>query len=216
MGSGWAALHYCGRQECSRTTPAGQPARCDRYTDVGRAREGQREASLNLIDAIIPPWRGVPDATSADRKSRSLDRCTRNRPCSRMAILGWPSQSTRLIRAGRRTPVRAPPSAQRFRSIRCARPTRRHLVRIHRKWRPAVLRLQGQRRGRWIMRLPSGLAPGGLPVGVQIAGPQYGDRTCIAFARSLEGGVPGLRPATGLRVNRRRAYPRCAAGRRAS
>ena len=34
--------------------------------------------------------------------------------------------------------------------------------------------------------LPIGLAPGSLPVGVQIAGLQYGDRTCIAFARSLE------------------------------
>jgi amidase len=33
---------------------------------------------------------------------------------------------------------------------------------------------------------PIGLVPGGLPVGVQIAGPQYGDRTCIAFARWLE------------------------------
>ena len=33
---------------------------------------------------------------------------------------------------------------------------------------------------------PIGLTPGGLPVGVQIAGPQYGDRTCIAFARLLE------------------------------
>ncbi len=117
-------------------------------------REGQREASLNLIGATIPRWRGVPSATSVDRKSRSLDRCTGNSPCSRRVIWGTPSRPTRPIRAGRRTPVRAPPSAQRFRSIRCARPTRRHLVRIHRKWRPAVLRLQGQRRGRWIMRLP--------------------------------------------------------------
>jgi len=33
---------------------------------------------------------------------------------------------------------------------------------------------------------PIGLTPGGLPVGVQIAGPQYGDRTCLAFARLLE------------------------------
>jgi amidase len=33
---------------------------------------------------------------------------------------------------------------------------------------------------------PVGLTPSGLPVGVQIAGPQYGDRTCIAFARLLE------------------------------
>jgi len=33
---------------------------------------------------------------------------------------------------------------------------------------------------------PCGLTPGGLPVGVQIVGPQYGDRTCIEFARLLE------------------------------
>jgi amidase len=33
---------------------------------------------------------------------------------------------------------------------------------------------------------PAGLTPGGLPVGVQIVGPQHGDRTCIAFARLLE------------------------------
>jgi len=38
---------------------------------------------------------------------------------------------------------------------------------------------------------PIGLTPastthGGLPVGVQIVGPQYGDRTCIEFARLLE------------------------------
>jgi amidase len=33
---------------------------------------------------------------------------------------------------------------------------------------------------------PAGLAKSGLPVGVQIVGPQYGDRTCIDFARLLE------------------------------
>ena len=33
---------------------------------------------------------------------------------------------------------------------------------------------------------PCGFTPGGLPVGVQIVGPQYGDLTCIAFARLLE------------------------------
>jgi amidase len=33
---------------------------------------------------------------------------------------------------------------------------------------------------------PCGFTPGGLPVGVQIVGPQYGDRTCIEFARLLE------------------------------
>jgi len=33
---------------------------------------------------------------------------------------------------------------------------------------------------------PCGFTPGGLPVGVQIAGPQYGDLACLAFARLLE------------------------------
>ena len=33
---------------------------------------------------------------------------------------------------------------------------------------------------------PCGFAPSGLPVGVQIVGPQYGDLTCLAFARLLE------------------------------
>jgi amidase len=33
---------------------------------------------------------------------------------------------------------------------------------------------------------PIGLTPDGLPVGVQIIGPQYADRTCIQFARLLE------------------------------
>ncbi|HYL17207.1 MAG TPA: amidase [Burkholderiales bacterium] len=33
---------------------------------------------------------------------------------------------------------------------------------------------------------PAGLSPEGLPVGVQIVGPQYGDLTCIRFAQLLE------------------------------
>ena len=33
---------------------------------------------------------------------------------------------------------------------------------------------------------PAGLTGSGLPVGVQIVGPQYGDRTCIQMARLLE------------------------------
>ena len=33
---------------------------------------------------------------------------------------------------------------------------------------------------------PAGLTAGGLPVGVQIVGPQYGDLTCLAFAQLLE------------------------------
>ena len=45
--------------------------------------------------------------------------------------------------------------------------------------------------------LPSTVAPAGftaarLPVGVQIIGPQYGDRTCIEFARLLEGEFQGF------------------------
>ncbi len=100
-----------------------------------------------------PLCRGGLDATSADRKSRLPDRFTRDSPCSRKAILGTPSQPTRPIRAGRLTPVRAPPSAQWFRSIRCARRTRRHPVKIRRQWTPETSRLEGQGRSRWIMRL---------------------------------------------------------------
>jgi amidase len=33
---------------------------------------------------------------------------------------------------------------------------------------------------------PAGFTKSGLPVGVQIIGPQYGDRTCIQMARLLE------------------------------
>ena len=33
---------------------------------------------------------------------------------------------------------------------------------------------------------PCGFTPSNLPVGVQIVGPQYGDLTCLAFARLLE------------------------------
>jgi amidase len=44
---------------------------------------------------------------------------------------------------------------------------------------------------------PVGLTPGGLPVGVQIAGPQYGDRTCIAFARLLEQEYQAFVPPAG-------------------
>jgi amidase len=44
---------------------------------------------------------------------------------------------------------------------------------------------------------PIGLTPGGLPVGVQIIGPQYGDRTCIEFARLLEREYHGFVPPPG-------------------
>ena len=39
---------------------------------------------------------------------------------------------------------------------------------------------------------PAGLAKSGLPVGVQIVGPQYGDLTCIEVARQLERGFQGF------------------------
>ncbi len=44
---------------------------------------------------------------------------------------------------------------------------------------------------------PAGLTPGGLPVGVQIVGPQYGDRTTIAFARLLEREYQAFVPPSG-------------------
>ena len=44
---------------------------------------------------------------------------------------------------------------------------------------------------------PCGFTPGGLPVGVQIVGPQYGDLTCIAFARLLEREFQGFVPPPG-------------------
>ena len=39
---------------------------------------------------------------------------------------------------------------------------------------------------------PAGLTAKGLPVGVQIIGPQYGDKSCIAFARLLEHAYRGF------------------------
>ena len=44
---------------------------------------------------------------------------------------------------------------------------------------------------------PAGFTPVGLPVGVQIVGPQYGDRTCVAFARLLEREFQGFVPPPG-------------------
>jgi len=41
---------------------------------------------------------------------------------------------------------------------------------------------------------PCGFTPGGLPVGVQIVGPQYGDLTTLAFARLLEREFQGFVP----------------------
>jgi len=41
---------------------------------------------------------------------------------------------------------------------------------------------------------PAGLTRKGLPVGVQIVGPQYGDRSCIAFAQLLEGAHRSFAP----------------------
>ena len=44
---------------------------------------------------------------------------------------------------------------------------------------------------------PAGLTRGGLPVGVQIVGPQYGDLTTIAFAKLLEKEFGGFAPPAG-------------------
>jgi amidase len=44
---------------------------------------------------------------------------------------------------------------------------------------------------------PCGFTPAGLPVGVQIIGPQYGDLTCLAFARLLEREFQGFVPPAG-------------------
>lgn len=44
---------------------------------------------------------------------------------------------------------------------------------------------------------PIGFTGNGLPVGVQIVGPQYGDRTCLRFARLLEKEYQGFVPPPG-------------------
>jgi amidase len=44
---------------------------------------------------------------------------------------------------------------------------------------------------------PNGFAPSGLPVGVQIVGPQYHDLRCIAFARLLEREWAAFQPPPG-------------------
>jgi amidase len=41
---------------------------------------------------------------------------------------------------------------------------------------------------------PAGFTKSGLPVGVQIIGPQYGDRTCIQMVRLLEREYQGFVP----------------------
>ena len=45
---------------------------------------------------------------------------------------------------------------------------------------------------------PAGFAGNGLPVGVQIIGPQYGDHSCIHFARLLEREFQGFSPPPGF------------------
>jgi amidase len=45
---------------------------------------------------------------------------------------------------------------------------------------------------------PAGSTPDGLPVGIQIVGPQYGDHTCIAFAGLLEREFQGFVPPPGF------------------
>jgi amidase len=44
---------------------------------------------------------------------------------------------------------------------------------------------------------PAGVSPGGLPVGVQIMGPEYGDRTCLALAHYLEREFQSFTPPPG-------------------
>jgi amidase len=44
---------------------------------------------------------------------------------------------------------------------------------------------------------PAGLSPDGLPVGVQIIGPELGDRTTIEFARLLAAEIGGFKPPPG-------------------
>jgi amidase len=44
---------------------------------------------------------------------------------------------------------------------------------------------------------PIGVTAEGLPVGVQIVGPQFGDRTCIAFAKLIEQEFYGFAPPPG-------------------
>ncbi len=44
---------------------------------------------------------------------------------------------------------------------------------------------------------PAGFSRAGLPIGVQIVGPQYGDRTCIELARLLEREFQGFVPPPG-------------------
>ena len=45
---------------------------------------------------------------------------------------------------------------------------------------------------------PCGFTPAGLPVGVQIVGPQYGDLRCLAFARLLEREFQAFVPPPGF------------------
>ena len=44
---------------------------------------------------------------------------------------------------------------------------------------------------------PAGFSRTGLPIGVQIVGPQYGDRTCIELACLLEREFQGFVPPPG-------------------
>ncbi len=45
---------------------------------------------------------------------------------------------------------------------------------------------------------PAGLSPAGLPIGVQIIGPAYGDNTCLALAQYLERHFQGFVPPPGF------------------
>ena len=44
---------------------------------------------------------------------------------------------------------------------------------------------------------PTGLSAGGLPIGLQAVGPEYGDRMCIEFARAIGQVIGGFQPPPG-------------------
>jgi amidase len=59
---------------------------------------------------------------------------------------------------------------------------------------------------------PAGLSTDGLPIGVQIIGPQYGDLTCIRFAQLLEREFQGFVPPPGYQSVTAGALARACSG----
>jgi amidase len=45
--------------------------------------------------------------------------------------------------------------------------------------------------------IPIGLSRDGLPIGIQVVGPQYGDLSCIHFAKLMEREYYGYSPPPG-------------------